>query len=358
MWPVHTTPEPDVALWGSPRLWMRAPRLRGHPEPSKEDQYEPDEEERGAMIEVENLTKTYGPTIAVDAISFQIPRGEVVGFLGPNGAGKTTTMRILTCYLPADSGGARVAGHDVFADPVEVRRRIGYLPESAPVYAELGIIEYLQFVAEIRGIPKSEREAGIRRAVERTALGPMIHKDIGQLSKGYRQRVGLAATLIHDPEVLVLDEPTTGLDPNQIIEIRQLIREIGREKTVILSTHILPEVEATCDRVLIINQGKIVASGTPQDLTRAAEGEVVCRIGLKAEDRVVESVLRATPGIDSVNALEAAPGNSRFQISSKDPEIAERIFHLAVGNGWVMTELHTERLSLEQVFTQLTLGEK
>ncbi|MEZ4650448.1 MAG: ATP-binding cassette domain-containing protein [Candidatus Eisenbacteria bacterium] len=311
------------------------------------------------MIEVENLTKTYGPTVAVDGISFQIPKGEVVGFLGPNGAGKTTTMRILTCYLPADSGAARVAGYDTFTEPVEVRRRIGYLPESAPVYAELGIVEYLQFVAEIRGIPKSERESRIARAIERTALGPMIHKDIGQLSKGYRQRVGLAATLIHDPEVLVLDEPTTGLDPNQIIEIRQLIREIGREKTVILSTHILPEVEATCDRVLIINQGRIVASGTPAELTRAAEGKVVCRVGFRAEPAIVEPALRAAPGIEELLPLDTGTnGTCRYEISSREHDIAERVFHLAVGNGWTLNELHTERLSLEQVFTQLTLGDK
>ena len=311
------------------------------------------------MIEVENLTKTYGPTIAVDEISFQIPRGEVVGFLGPNGAGKTTTMRILTCYLPADSGTARVAGFDTFTESVEVRRKIGYLAESAPVYTELGIVEYLQFVAEIRGIPRSEREPRIRRAIERTALGPMIQKDIGQLSKGYRQRVGLAATLIHDPEVLVLDEPTTGLDPNQIIEIRQLIREIGREKTVILSTHILPEVEATCDRVLIINEGKIVASGTPAELTRAAEGKVVCRAGFRADAAMIEPALRAAPGIETILPLEGSEsGGCRYEISSPEADIAERIFHLAVGNGWVLNELHTERLSLEQVFTQLTLGDK
>ncbi len=311
------------------------------------------------MIEVQNLTKTYGPTVAVDGISFEIPRGEVVGFLGPNGAGKTTTMRILTCYLPADSGEARVAGHDTFTEPVEVRRRIGYLPESAPVYAEMGIVEYLDFVAEVRGIPSSDRKSRIGRAVERTGLGPMIQKDIGQLSKGYRQRVGLAATLIHDPEVLVLDEPTTGLDPNQIIEIRQLIREIGREKTVILSTHILPEVEATCDRVLIINYGTIVASGTTDELTRAAQGEVLTRISVRGEAVNVEPVLMSTEGIEKVSRLDPIKdGTCRYELTTKDSEIEERLFHLAVGNNWVLTELHTETLSLEQVFTQLTLGDR
>jgi ABC-2 type transport system ATP-binding protein len=312
------------------------------------------------MIEVRNLTKRYGSTVAVDGISFEIPRGEVIGFLGPNGAGKTTTMRILTCYLPADAGEARVAGFDVFSESIEVRRRIGYLPESAPVYSEMGIVEYLRFVSEIRGIPSSEQQRRIDDVVMRVGLGPMIQKDIGQLSKGFRQRVGLAATLIHEPEVLILDEPTTGLDPNQIIEIRELIREIGREKTVILSTHILPEVEATCSRVLIINSGRIVASGTPEELTRAAAGEVRCRVSLRASPAEVEPALRAIEGVVGVRGLEPVKERTtRYEVHAQNNnEIEDAIFRLAVRHDWTMTELHTETRSLEQVFTQLTLGER
>jgi ABC-2 type transport system ATP-binding protein len=196
-----------------------------------------------------------------------VPKGEVVGFLGPNGAGKTTTMRILTCYLPADAGVARIAGYDTFEHAVEVRRRIGYLPESAPLYLDMGVVEYLQFVAGMRNIAPADQAPRIRRMIELCGLGPMLQKDIGQLSKGYRQRVGLAATLIHDPDVLVLDEPTSGLDPSQIIEIRELIRQIGREKTVILSTHILPEVEAICQRVILIGRGQKVLDQPLAELT-------------------------------------------------------------------------------------------
>jgi ABC-2 type transport system ATP-binding protein len=312
------------------------------------------------MIEVENLTKRFGETVAVDDISFQIPRGEVVGFLGPNGAGKTTTMRILTCYLPADEGTARIAGHDIIDEPVEVRKRIGYLPESAPVYSDMGIVDYLQFVSDMRGIDPGDRRAKIREMVDLCGLGSMIHKDIGELSKGFRQRVGLAATLIHDPEVLVLDEPTSGLDPNQIIEIRQLIRDIGREKTVILSTHILPEVEATCDRVLIINEGQIVASGTPDELTRAAAGETAARVSFRAEAAVVEPRLREIPSVESIAPLDPLKNETcRYEVHSRATDgIEEALFRLAVDNGWVLTELHSEARSLEQVFTQLTVGEK
>jgi ABC-2 type transport system ATP-binding protein len=312
------------------------------------------------MIEVRNLSKRFGTTLAVDDVSFDIPQGEVVGFLGPNGAGKTTTMRILTCFLPADAGRVRVAGYDTFENPVEVRQKIGYLPESAPLYLDMGVVEYLQFVAGIRGIPAPETGRRIRHMVDVCGLGPMLQKDIGQLSKGFRQRVGLAATLIHDPEVLVLDEPTTGLDPNQIIEIRELIREIGRQKTVILSTHILPEVEATCARVLIINEGRIVASGTTDELTRMASGASSAQVTFKAAAGLVEPKLRALPQVESIRALEAArPGSCRYEVVSRAEEgIEEILFRLAVDNGWVLLELRSTALSLEQVFLQLTVGEK
>jgi ABC-2 type transport system ATP-binding protein len=224
----------------------------------------------------------------------------------------------------------------------------------------MGIVEYLRFVAEVRGIPSSEQQRRIDDVVMRVALGPMIQKNIGQLSKGFRQRVGLAATLIHEPEVLILDEPTSGLDPNQIIEIRELIREIGREKTVILSTHILPEVEATCSRVLIINEGRIVASGTPEELTRAAAGEVRCRVSVRATPAEIEPSLRALDGVIGLRSLEPVKERTfRYEVRAlNNGEIEDAIFGLAVSRNWALTELHTETRSLEQVFTQLTLGER
>jgi ABC-2 type transport system ATP-binding protein len=312
------------------------------------------------MIEVRNLSKRFGTTLAVDDVSFDIPQGEVVGFLGPNGAGKTTTMRIVTCYLPADAGSVKVAGYDTFENPVEVRQKIGYLPESAPLYLDMGVIEYLQFVAGMRRIPPTETGRRIKSMVEVCGLGPVVQKDIGQLSKGFRQRVGLAATLMHDPEVLVLDEPTTGLDPNQIIEIRELIREIGRQKTVILSTHILPEVEATCGRVLIINEGRIVASGTTEELTRLAAGASTAHVAFKASAGVVEPKLRALEQVESLRALEAPrEGTCRYEVVSRsEGPIEETLFRFAVDNGWVLLELRSSALSLEQVFLQLTMGEK
>ncbi len=308
------------------------------------------------MIEVRNLTKRFGPTLAVNDVSFDVPAGEVVGFLGPNGAGKTTTMRILTCYLPPDSGTARIAGYDTFEHAVEVRRRIGYLPESAPLYLDMGVVEYLQFVAGMRGIPRTEQTPRIRRMIEICGLGPMLMKDIGHLSKGYRQRVGLAATLIHDPDVLVLDEPTSGLDPGQIIEIRELIREIGRQKTVILSTHILPEVEATCSHVLIISEGRIVASGTTAELTRMSAGRATTRVTVKAEPSAVEPRLRGLGAVEEIHLLDAPrPGVCRYEVvAPTGSEIEEAIFRLAVENGWTLTELYSGALSLEQVFLRLT----
>ncbi len=310
------------------------------------------------MIEVRNLTKRYGSTVAVDDVSFDVPSGEVVGFLGPNGAGKTTAMRIITCYLPADGGTVRVAGYDTFENPVEVRRRIGYLPESAPLYLDMGVVEYLQFVAGMRGIDPAGRGGKIRQMVEICGLGPMLRKDIGQLSKGYRQRVGLASTLIHDPEVLVLDEPTTGLDPNQIMEIRELIRDIGRHKTVILSTHILPEVEATCSRVLIINDGRIIASGTTEELTRMAAGSSTFTVTIKGPASEIEPALRRLDGIESLRSLGSpVSGAVRYEvIGPTEKNLEEAIFHTAVAGGWVLTELQSNVVSLEQVFMRLTTG--
>ncbi|MBD3163150.1 MAG: ATP-binding cassette domain-containing protein [Candidatus Eisenbacteria bacterium] len=311
------------------------------------------------MVEIRNLRKTFGPTVAVDDVSFDVAKGEVLGFLGPNGAGKTTTMRVLTCYIPADSGTARVAGFDTYAESIEVRRRIGYLPESAPLYLDMGVMEYLSFVASIRGLPKSMRERRIADMVELCNLGSVRHKTVGELSKGFRQRVGLAQTLIHDPDVLILDEPTTGLDPNQIVQIRELIRRIGREKTVLLSTHILQEVEATCSRVQIIDNGRLVAQGTTEELTRFAVGErrVVVRYRAAAGD--VEPRLRELGGVSGINALDSEePGTCRYEVIADETDgLEERLFRLAVESGWVLTELRPETRSLEQVFQSLTRGE-
>jgi ABC-2 type transport system ATP-binding protein len=310
------------------------------------------------MVEIRNLTKTFGPTVAVDDVSFDVAKGEVLGFLGPNGAGKTTTMRVLTCYIPADSGTASVAGYDTESHPIEVRKRIGYLPESAPLYLDMGVMTYLDFVAAIRQIPKGSRTRRIGEMVELCNLGDVRHKMVGELSKGFRQRLGLAQTLIHDPDVLVLDEPTTGLDPNQIVQIRGLIKRIGEEKTVLLSTHILQEVEATCSRVQIINEGRLVAQGTTEELTRSAAGDAQTVVRIKAPAAEVEPKLRALENVKGIKDLGSENGSSRFAvISEQGIGMEEALFRLAVDSGWVLTELRPEALSLEQVFQKLTRGE-
>lgn len=313
------------------------------------------------MIEVRNLRKTFGPTVAVDDVSFDVTKGEVLGFLGPNGAGKTTTMRVLTCYLPADSGSAKVAGFDTADHPIEVRRRIGYLPESAPLYLDMDVTEYLSFVAEIRGLAAPTRARRVREMIDLCSLATVRRRPVGELSKGFRQRVGLAQTLMHDPDVLILDEPTTGLDPNQIVQIRELIKQIGREKTVILSTHILQEVEATCSRVQIINDGRLIAQGTVDELTHLATGEARIVVRLKASPSVVEGKLSAIPGVKGCRPLAGAgEGSSRYELVAAGAEgetLEEAIFRVAVENGWIVTELRRETQSLEQVFQRLTRGE-
>ena len=310
------------------------------------------------MIEVRNLTKRYGPTVAVDNVSFDAKAGEVLGFLGPNGAGKTTTMRILTCYLSADEGTVKVAGYDVFEESFEVRKRIGYLPESAPLYTDMGVIDYLKFIAEIRDIPKSQRSQRIKDVVDICGLEKMIQKDIGELSKGYRQRLGLAQSLIHDPPILVLDEPTSGLDPNQIIEIRNLIREIGKEKMIIFSTHILSEVSATCGRILIINDGQIVANGTPDELAGRAQGEEVIHISIRGPREEIEAKLEELSIVSDFKRVESDDGVCGYQIvSQKGKNTAEELFHFVVQNHWSLTELRQEAISLEDVFLQLTGNE-
>jgi ABC-2 type transport system ATP-binding protein len=311
------------------------------------------------MISVRNLSKAFGPTVAVDDISFEVRRGEVLGFLGPNGAGKTTTMRILTCYMSPDSGAATVAGFDVVDESLEVRRRVGYLPENAPLYLDMDVVAYLRFVADVRGIPGSEAPRRIRKMVEVCGLESVLGRNVGDLSKGFKQRVGLAQTLIHDPDILVLDEPTTGLDPSQIIEIRELIKEIGKERTVILSTHILPEVEATCSRVLIINEGRLVASGTPEELHAAAGGEDTIHVSISAGEEPVDTRLAGIRSVTSVSRVaDAGGGYVKYMVKAKDGgDVGEEIFQAAVESGWKINELHRETLSLEDIFLRLTTKE-
>ncbi len=311
------------------------------------------------MIEVRHLSKRFGRTVAVDDVSFDVRKGEVLGLLGPNGAGKTTTMRILSCYLTPDSGSVAVAGYDVFDDSLEVRRRVGYLPESAPLYQDMDVTSYLKFVAEVRGIPRGDRQRRIDGMVELCGLGKVIGRGVGELSRGYKQRVGLAQTLIHDPEFLVLDEPTTGLDPSQIIEIRELIKEIGKERTVILSTHILPEVEATCSRVIIINEGSLVASGTPEELHSAVGGEDTIHISMKGDGAAVEAALGAMASVRSVAVGGAGEGGfTEYTIKVADGAgMGEAIFRAAVENGWTLNELRRETPSLEDIFLKLTTQE-
>lgn len=319
------------------------------------------------MIEVRNLKKAFGPTVAVDGVSFDVARGEILGFLGPNGAGKTTTMRVLTCYIPQDDGTAKVAGYDTATQSIEVRRKIGYLPESAPLYLDMDVTEYLTFVAEIRGLPPAVRASRIGGMIDLCNLGEVRRRPVGELSKGFRQRVGLAQTLIHDPEVLILDEPTTGLDPNQIVQIRELIKRIGREKTVILSTHILQEVEATCTRVQIINDGRLIAQGTTEELTTFATGETRVLVRFSAPRAQVEPKLREIPGVRGVRDVTAADDRgARYEViqgtgggngAGSAGSLEEDLFRLAVRNDWVMTELRRETQSLEQVFQKLTRGD-
>ena len=300
------------------------------------------------MIEVKDLTKRYGGFQALRGATFSIARGEVVGFLGPNGAGKTTTMKILTGFIRSTSGSARIAGLDVDRDGLEVRRRVGYLPENAPLYADMLVREYLDFMADVRRIDRSERLVRIDEVSDRCGIGDVLAVPIGQLSKGYRQRVGLAQALLHRPDLLILDEPTSGLDPNQIVEIRELLREVGKEKTVILSTHILREVEVTCGRVLIINAGEIVADARPQDLQK---GDTLLVSGRGAPQGEMEAALRSVGHVQGVTSV----GGDRYKLKTDgDKMVGEEVFKLAKEKGWILSEIRSEDSSLEEVFHQLT----
>lgn len=307
-------------------------------------------------IVVENLTKQYGPQKAVDNISFRVRTGEVLGFLGPNGAGKTTTMKAITSYLQPTAGSISVGQFDVQAQPDEVRRRIGYLPENNPLYKDMYVIDYLRFVAGLHQIPKERTDQRIMEMLVLCGLEAEKHKKIEELSKGYKQRVGLAQALIHDPEVLILDEPTTGLDPNQIVEIRQLIKDIGREKTVILSSHILAEVEATCDRILIINRGRIVADGTADELRKQSKGSELLQLRIEDGERSdIIAALRQLPSAEMVDPQE--DDHCRFDLQSREGMSSARdVFALCVQNGWVLTQMTTVETKLEDIFRELTIN--
>jgi len=316
------------------------------------------------MIEARSLSKNYGATRALEGISFTVSRGEVLGFLGPNGAGKSTTMKILTGFLRPTAGTAVVGGIDVGEHPLAAKRLIGYLPENAPLYDEMMVIDFLEFVADLRGLSGDARKGRLRTICHRCGLSEVLGKNIGQLSKGYRQRVGLAQAMVHDPDLLILDEPTSGLDPNQIAEIRELIKELGREKTVILSTHILPEVQASCGRIIIVNAGRIVADDRTENLTSAGRGAVI-RLVVKAKNggplapETVERALAAVPGVSAVEPADAeGAGTIGFRIRASgvdDPR--EGIFRAAVQGEFVLLDLHRERISLEDTFRELTMGE-
>ena len=307
------------------------------------------------MIEVRNLAKTYGAERAVDGISFNIRQGEVVGFLGPNGAGKSTTMRVITGYLPATEGTVLVNGMEVAKEPIAIREQIGYLPESTPLYRDMVTYDYLEFVAAVRGVPVNERTSRITRITHACGLGSVLSKRIETLSKGFRQRVGLAQAMIHDPPILLLDEPTSGLDPNQIVEIRDLIRKLGKEKTVVLSTHILPEVQASCDRVIIIHHGKLVADGSPQDLQASFVGDSRVQYSVLAPGADAAAAVREHLDVEVLDQSFSADGETTLTLTAAgNRDIRESLFRLAIDQGWTLTGLRVDSANLEDVFRQLT----
>jgi ABC-2 type transport system ATP-binding protein len=309
-------------------------------------------------IRVENLTKYYGQQAAVKDISFEINTGQIVGFLGPNGAGKSTTMKMITTYLAQTEGKVFVDGLDTEEKAIEVRRKIGYLPEQNPLYLDMNVIDYLRFAAELESVPKGEIDSAIERVVDLCGLDEVRHKDIGELSKGFRQRVGLAQAMVHNPEVLILDEPTSGLDPNQIIEIRKLIKKLGKEKTLVLSTHIMQEVEATCDRVLIINKGEIVADGSPDSLQDKFRGQVEINLVLKKDSidkDLIERALSSIENVERARVQKVDDNTITFHVSAKKgSDVREQIFRKIVSMNLVLLEMNKEEKSLEDIFRQLT----
>ena len=311
------------------------------------------------MIEVQHLTKRYGPFTAVDDVSFKVEKGEILGFLGPNGAGKTTTMRVLTGYMPPTEGKAIVAGYDIFEQPIEAKRRTGYLPETPPLYPEMTVREYLSFVAKIKAVPRANRKGRVEAVMERTRILDVAQRECGKLSKGYRQRVGLAQSLLHNPEVLILDEPTAGLDPKQIIETRQLIKDLGGDHTIILSTHILPEVSQTCQRVVIINKGRVVAIDTPDNLTSRLRGSETMFVQIDApEGDDVKRTLEIVPGVTRVALTETRGTVTAYEVNSEaGRDVRRQLAAVIVTNGWGLLELRPLRMSLEEIFLHLTTEE-
>jgi len=311
------------------------------------------------VIEVQHLTKRYGSVTAVDDVSFRVERGEILGFLGPNGAGKTTTMRVLTGYIPATEGRAFVAGYDVFDTPLEAKRRTGYLPETPPLYPDMTTREYLTFVARLKGVPTKERRDRIDAVMRRTYVDDVADRACGKLSKGYRQRVGLAQALIHNPDVLILDEPTAGLDPKQIIETRKLIKELAGNHTIILSTHILPEVSQTCQRVVIINRGRVVAVDTPQNLTARLRGSEALYLHAEGDPAAVTAALQRVTGVSRIAPVEGLEGHPAFEIDSEPGrDVRRELARAVVTGGFGLLELRPMRMSLEEVFLHLTTEER
>ena len=307
------------------------------------------------MIEVEQIVKRYGATVAVNHVSFRVDRGEILGFLGPNGAGKSTTMKILTCFIVADSGKVTVDGHDVLEQSTEVRRRIGYLPENTPLYPEMRVIDFLEFVARVRNIPAAKKRERFDHVIQKTGIERMLKKNIGHLSKGYRQRVGLAQAMIHDPPILIMDEPTSGLDPHQIIEIRELIKDLGRTKTIIFSSHILQEISAICTRLIIIKDGGLIADGTPDSLQQRADGGRLYRVRLQGPAEAVRGRLSALAGVASTSLVEETGGFGEYQVRAVNGKaLGPEIYRAAKESGWTLSRLDEVSRSLEDVYLQLT----
>ena len=307
------------------------------------------------MIEVQNLTKSYGDHVAIDALNFSVQKGEVVGFLGPNGAGKSTTMKIITGFMAPTSGTASIAGFDVFENPIEVKRRIGYLPETPPVYLDMYVEEYLRYVANLKGVPKDKINKNIQYAMEKTNIGSISKRLIHNISKGYRQRVGIAQALVSDPEVLILDEPTVGLDPKQVSEVRDLIRELRGQHTIILSTHVLPEVQAICERIIIINRGKIVAQDTLENLSHTSAG------GRKVTVRVRRSTVdtaKALSALAGVSAVQPGRGNGEWQlVTQANEDIIDTIARFVIEKNLGLLEISSAKADLEDIFLKLTYGD-
>jgi len=310
-----------------------------------------------SLLALDGVSKRFGDIAAVDQVSFQVDRGQVVGFLGPNGAGKSTTMRMITQFIEPDTGTIRLDGVPLDQAGREAKRRIGYLPENNPLYDEMLVSEYLEFVGRLRELAGPTRQQAIDEAVAATGLEPVFHRPIGELSKGFRQRVGLAAAILHRPDLLILDEPTEGLDPNQRVEIRRLIGALGRERTVLLSTHVLPELQFTCSRLLIINRGRIVADGPMDTLVARAKG--AARVAVEAAGQAVAARLAKLPGVESVDAHDTADGRARVTVTAlASDDLRPRIFDLAKAEGWTLFELHQESGSLEDLFRELTIEQE